>query len=102
MQPNGYPPLNDPYWGPPPSQQSGGWASRTGPGRYNNNNNNNFNRNNGGFQGFSSDPTTDLLLQVRGDEQLQWCEVACCGDAGSVLILGCVNIKGFALQRLLF
>uniref|UniRef100_A0A383VQ51 Translation initiation factor IF-3 n=1 Tax=Tetradesmus obliquus TaxID=3088 RepID=A0A383VQ51_TETOB len=63
VQPNGYPPLNDPYWGPPPSQQSGGWASRTGPGRYNNNNNNNFNRNNGGFQGFSSDPTTDLLLQ---------------------------------------
>jgi hypothetical protein len=52
----GYPPLNDAFWGTPPSQQNGGWASRSGQGR------NNFNRG-AGFQGFD-DPTTELLLQV--------------------------------------
>jgi translation initiation factor IF-3 len=56
LSPNGYPPLYDPFWGPPPSQQNGGWASRNG-GR-----NNNFNRN-GGFQGFAGDQATNLLLQ---------------------------------------
>jgi hypothetical protein len=52
----GYPPLTDAFWGAPPSQQNGGYASRNGLGR------NNYNRN-GGFQGFD-DSTTDLLLQV--------------------------------------
>eukprot|EP00882_Tetradesmus_deserticola_P010744 GHRQ01011346.1.p2 GENE.GHRQ01011346.1~~GHRQ01011346.1.p2 ORF type:complete len:282 (-),score=31.57 GHRQ01011346.1:43-888(-) len=53
LQPNGFPPLTDPFWSsPPPSQQNGNWAR---------NRNNNFNRD-AGFTGF--DPTTEFLLQV--------------------------------------
>jgi hypothetical protein len=66
VQQNGYPPLNDVFWNSPPSQQNGGYANRNGGGR-----NNNFNRN-GGFQGFVGDPTTDLLLQVRGGGGMWW------------------------------
>eukprot|EP00882_Tetradesmus_deserticola_P001915 GHRQ01002054.1.p1 GENE.GHRQ01002054.1~~GHRQ01002054.1.p1 ORF type:complete len:365 (+),score=115.09 GHRQ01002054.1:159-1253(+) len=52
LQPNGFPPLTDPFWSsPPPSQQNGNWAR---------NRNNNFNRD-AGFTGF--DATTEFLLQ---------------------------------------